>query len=87
VAVFFISMSTIRKQSIYSSLYIYAGFAIGAFNVLFLFPKFFTPEEFGLTRILMDISMILSMICTAGTLPVAMKFYPYYKHYLPKEKN
>ena len=87
MAVFFISMSTIRKQSIYSSLYIYAGFAIGAFNVLFLFPKFFTPEEFGLTRILMDISMILSMICTAGTLPVAMKFYPYYKHYLPKEKN
>ncbi len=80
-------MATIRKQSIYSSIYIYAGFAIGAFNVLFLFPKFFTPEEFGLTRILMDIAMIFSMICTAGTLPVALKFYPFYKHYLPKEKN
>ncbi len=87
MTVFFISMATIRKQSIYSSIYIYAGFAIGAFNVLFLFPKFFTPEEFGLTRILMDIALILSMICTAGTLPVALKFYPFYKHYLPKEKN
>jgi hypothetical protein len=72
VAVFLFSMATIRKQSIYSSIYIYAGFAIGAFNVLFLFPKFFTPEEFGLTRILMDIALILSMICTAGTLPVAL---------------
>jgi len=80
-------MATIRKQSIYSSIYIYAGFAIGAFNVLFLFPKFFTPEEFGLTRILMDITLILSMICTAGTIPVALKFFPFYKHYLPKEKN
>lgn len=80
-------MATIRKQSIYSSIYIYAGFAIGAFNVLFLFPKFFTPEEFGLTRILMDIALIFAMICTAGTLPVALKFYPFYKHYLPKEKN
>ncbi len=80
-------MATIRKQSIYSSIYIYAGFAIGAFNVLFLFPKFFTPEEFGLTRILMDITLILSMICTAGTIPVAVKFFPFYKHYLPKEKN
>ena len=80
-------MATIRKQSIYSSIYIYAGFAIGAFNVLFLFPKFFTPEEFGLTRILMDIALILSMICTAGMLPVAFKFYPFYNHYLPKEKN
>ena len=55
-------MATIRKQSIYSSIYIYAGFAIGAFNVLFLFPKFFTPEEFGLTRILMDIAFILSFL-------------------------
>lgn len=80
-------MATIRKQSIYSSIYIYAGFAIGAFNVLFLFPKFFTPEEFGLTRILMDIALIFSMVCTAGTVPVALKFYPFYKHYLQKEKN
>ena len=87
MAVFLFPMATIRKQSIYSSIYIYAGFAIGAFNVLFLFPKFFTPEEFGLTRILMDITLILSMICTAGTIPVALKFFPFYKHYLPKEKN
>jgi O-antigen/teichoic acid export membrane protein len=80
-------MATIRKQSIYSSLFIYAGFAIGALNVLFLFPKFFTPEQFGLTRVLMDIALIFSTICAAGTLPVAMKFYPFYKHHLPKEKN
>lgn len=80
-------MATIRKQSIYSSLFIYAGFAIGAINVLYLFPKFFTPEEFGLTRVLMDIALIFSTICAAGTLPVAMKFYPFYKHHLPKKNN
>jgi O-antigen/teichoic acid export membrane protein len=80
-------MATIRKQSIYSSLFIYAGFAIGALNVLFLFPKFFTPEQFGLTRVIMDIALIFSTICAAGTLPVAMKFYPFYKHHLPKHKN
>ena len=78
-------MATIRKQSIYSSLFIYAGFAIGALNVLFLFPKFFTPEEFGLTRVLMDIALIFSTICAAGTLPVAMKFYPFYKHHVDKK--
>jgi O-antigen/teichoic acid export membrane protein len=80
-------MATIRKQSIYSSLFIYAGFAIGAWNVLYLFPKFFTPEEFGLTRVLMDIALIFSTICAAGTLPVAMKFYPFYKHHLDKKNN
>jgi hypothetical protein len=63
-------MTTIRKQSIYSSIFIYIGFAIGAFNVLYLFPKYFTKEEFGLTRILVDIALILSTLCTAAAVPV-----------------
>lgn len=80
-------MGTIRKQSIRSAIFIYAGFAIGAFNVLFLFPRYFTPEQFGLTRVLLDIALILSTVCAAGLLPVAMRFYPFYKHHLPKKKN
>lgn len=84
---YFTSMGTIRKQSIYSSLFIYAGFAIGAINVLVLFPRYFTAEQFGLTRIIMDIAMIFTALCLAGTQPVGYKFYPYYKHHLPKERN
>lgn len=80
-------MATIRKQSIYSSIYIYAGFAFGAINVLYFFPKFFTPEQFGLTRILMDIALIFSTLCTAGMIPIALKFSPFYQHHLKKEKN
>ena len=80
-------MATIRKQSIYSSLYIYAGFVFGAINVLYFFPKYFTPEQFGLTRILMDIAMIFSTLCTAGMIPIAFKFSPFYKHHLEKSKN
>ncbi|MEY3945490.1 MAG: hypothetical protein RJB03_196 [Bacteroidota bacterium] len=80
-------MGTIRKQSILSSLFIYIGFAIGAINILFLFPKYFTPEEFGLTRILVDIALILSTVCTAGAIPIGFKFYPYYSSTLPDKKN
>ena len=80
-------MATIRKQSIYSSLFIYIGFAIGAINVLFLFPRFFTQEQFGLTRILMDIALIFATICTAGAIPVGFKFYPFYSHHLQTKKN
>ncbi len=80
-------MATIRKQSIYSSLFIYAGFAIGALNVMYFFPTFFTPEQFGLTRIIMDVALIFSTICSAGALPITFKFSPYYQHHLPKEKN
>ena len=80
-------MTTIRKQSIYSSIFSYIGFAIGAFNVLYLFPKYFTKEEFGLTRILVDIALILSTLCTAAAVPVGLKFNPYYKSYQPGKKN
>jgi O-antigen/teichoic acid export membrane protein len=80
-------MGIIRKQSIASSIYIYIGFAIGAFNILILFPKFFTAEEFGLTRLLTDVSMLIAMFCTVGTVPATIKFYPFYKSYLPPKKN
>lgn len=80
-------MGTIRKQSIVSSIFIYIGFAIGAVNILFLFPRYFTPEEFGLTRILVDISLILSTLCTAGAIPIAFKFFPYYEARLERKKN
>ncbi len=80
-------MATIRKQSIYSSIYIYAGFVFGAVNVLFFFPKYFTPEQFGLTRILMDIALIFSTLCTAGMIPIAFKFSPFYRHHLDRSKN
>ena len=84
---FIYQMDSIRKQSIFSSIFIYAGFGIGAINVLYLFPKYFTPEQFGLTRILMDIAMIFATICTAGIIPTAFKFHPYYQRYLVKNKN
>jgi O-antigen/teichoic acid export membrane protein len=81
------AMATIRKQSIYSSLFIYLGFAIGAFNILYLFPRYFTREQFGLTRILVDIALILATLCTAAAVPVGFKFNPYYKHHLSKTRN
>ena len=80
-------MGTIRRQSISSSLYIYLGFAIGAVNVMVLFPRYFTPEEFGLTRLLLDISVLLATVSTFGAVPATIKFFPFYKAYLPKNKN
>jgi O-antigen/teichoic acid export membrane protein len=80
-------MGVVRKQSIISSLFTYIGFAIGAINILFLFPKFFTPQEIGLTRILIDVSLLLSTLCTLGSIPMILKFFPFYQKYLPASKN
>lgn len=80
-------MGIIRKQSIYSSIFIYIGFAIGAVNILILFPKYFTTEQFGLTRLLLDVSLLFSTVSTFATVPVTYKFYPFYNSYLPRKKN
>ncbi len=80
-------MGIVRKQSVVSSAYIYIGFIIGAINILFLFKQYFTPEEFGLTRLLIDVSTLLAMLCTLGSCPATIKFFPFYKTYLPAKKN
>lgn len=81
-------MGIIRKQSIHSSIFIYIGFAIGALNMLVLANHhYFTIEQFGLTRAIIDVAVLFSAVSTVATVPVTYKFYPFYKSYLPKEKN
>jgi len=59
---------------------------IGAVNLLVLFPMFFNKNDQGLVRAMIDIGATLSVFCTLGTLPVVYKFFPFYNHYLGKEK-
>jgi O-antigen/teichoic acid export membrane protein len=82
-------MGIIRKQSLQSSFFIYLGFAIGALNILVLFPneKYFTIAEFGLTKVLVDVSLLIAMLCTLGTYPAIVKFTPFYNSYLSKKEN
>ncbi|MBC9934387.1 lipopolysaccharide biosynthesis protein [Chitinophaga qingshengii] len=80
-------MGIIRKQSIYSSIFIYIGFAFGAVNLIMLMPKFLTKEEIGLTRVLIDVSTLLATCASLGAVPVINKFFPFYHEYLKPEKN
>jgi O-antigen/teichoic acid export membrane protein len=80
-------MGIIQKQGIKSSYFIFLGFLIGAVNLLVLFPMFFSKNDQGLVRAMIDIGATLSVFCTLGTLPVVYKFYPFYNHYLGTNKN
>ena len=80
-------MGIVRKQSILSSIFIYIGFAIGAINILILFPKYFSTEQIGLTRILLDVALLFATLCTLGGIPITLKFFPFYQGYLPKKQN
>lgn len=73
---------TIQRQSILSSIAIVVGFGIGGINMLILFPRLMSNEQFGLTRVVNDFSVIAANFATLGSLPIIGKFFPYYRRYL-----
>lgn len=81
-------MSTIRKQSIISSVLIYVGFAFGALNTyLFTREGGFTKEQYGLTGAFLAFGTVLMSLANFGMPSYVNKFSPYYKDYLSKKKN
>ncbi len=80
-------MGIIQKQAIKSSIFLLIGFGIGGINILFLFPKLIDLEVNGLTRALIDVATVLSVLATLGSKSIVYKFYPYYKSNLTEKNN
>jgi len=81
-------MSSIRKQSILSTLVIYGGFGIGLLNTyLFTRKDFFTQEEFGLYNAFIAITLLLVAIGNLGAPYFIYKFFPYYRDHSRPGKN
>lgn len=82
-------MSTIRKQSIFSSVVVYVGFALGFVNS-YLFTREgsgITPAQFGLVNAFIAIAAIMFAIANLGMPSFVTKFFPYYKTHLPAHRN
>jgi len=72
-------MGIVIKQSIRSSLLAYIGFAIGAINFLFIFPKFLSVDQVGLLRVIPSAAFLLATFAQLGLAPGIIKFLPSYK--------
>jgi O-antigen/teichoic acid export membrane protein len=80
-------MSTIRKQTIISSVLVYIGFGLGAISMLYFTKKgYFTEQQFGLATIFYSFSQMALVFSLFGLNAVIYKFYPYYKDNLPKKQ-
>ena len=81
-------MSSIRRQSIISSVVIYIGFGIGLFNI-YLFTKkgLFLDPQFGLYNAFIAIATLMMAFANLAMPSYIYKFYPYYKDHLPVKKN
>ena len=81
-------MSSIRRQSIISSLVIYAGFIVGLVNVyLFTRKGLFLDPQFGLYNAFIAIATMMMAVSNLAMPSYIHKFYPYYKDRLPVNKN
>jgi O-antigen/teichoic acid export membrane protein len=82
-------MSQIRRQSIISTVFVYAGFFIGFINT-YLFTRKGSPfdtSQYGLTSIFIAVGNLMFAFANMGMISVVYKFYPYYNDNLPKKKN
>ena len=77
-------MGIILRQSLKTSIVSYVGMAIGALNMLWLFPKFLTADEIGLLRVLQDIPIVFVGLTHLGTLSVTDRLFPNFNDHSQK---
>jgi O-antigen/teichoic acid export membrane protein len=81
-------MADIRRQGIKGTIWVYVGFCLGAISTYFFtYKHWFTPEQYGLTRSLLEIGLLVYAFSTIGTTFYLYKFFPYYQDNLPKKEN
>ena len=78
-------MGVVVRQSIKGTIMNYIGVLVGFITTFFIVTKYLTTEEVGLTRVLVDASILLSGLAQLGTNTSAMRYYPYFKD--EKEKD
>lgn len=72
-------MGVVVRQSIKGTIMNYLGVVVGFITTFFIITKYLTTEEVGLTRVLVDASILLSSLAQVGTNTSAIRYYPYFK--------
>jgi len=80
-------MGIIARQSIKGTIATYFGVAIGFVTTFFILTKYLTPEEVGLTRVLVDAATLFSSLALLGTSSSTFRFYPHFKDDSPNQQG
>lgn len=79
-------MGIIQRQSIQASIITYAGALLGYVNFILLYPIYLSPEQVGLTRLLISVAVLFSQFALLGSSYTLQRFFPFFnnrqqKHY------
>lgn len=69
-------MGIIIRQSIATTLIAYVGVAIGYINLLYLYPRFLSPEQVGLMRTMQDAAILMAQFAQFGLAQSIIRFFP-----------
>src|SRR5687767_561315 len=72
-------MGIIIRQGLKYSTVAYVGVLIGAVNIIFIFPKILTPEQYGLVRLIQENGLFLASFVQLGAAHIADKFIPLFR--------
>jgi O-antigen/teichoic acid export membrane protein len=71
-------LGVIVDQSVKGAIYTYIGVALG-FATTLLFSKILSPEQIGLTRILVSYSTLIAQFGALGINGVIIRYFPYFR--------
>lgn len=72
-------MGIIKTQSIYNTIIIYIGIGLGFISTIYLYPNVLTPDEYGLTRLLLSVALLFTQFAHMGMNNISIKFFPYFE--------
>ena len=78
-------MGIIVRQSIFNSLITYAGIGLGFILTILLYPHILSPDEYGLTRVLISVSFICSQFAHLGFHNLILRYFPFFKKANPQK--
>ncbi len=73
-------MGVIIRQSIKNTIISYVGIGLGFVSTILLFPRILLADQYGLTRLLISLSVVCSQFAHMGINNVVIRFFPYFQH-------
>lgn len=80
-----LTLGIIQRQSIQASILTYTGALLGYVNFIWLYPIYLSPEQVGLTRLLIAVAVLFSQFALLGTSYTLQRYFPYFNN--KKEKH
>ncbi|MBS1546913.1 MAG: oligosaccharide flippase family protein, partial [Bacteroidetes bacterium] len=72
-------MGIVARQATWNTLLTMAGMGLGFVNMALLFPRLLTPDEFGLTRLLVSIAVVAAQVAHLGGEATVIRYFPYFR--------